>query len=116
MEDERSSLGDKLRALRKDRHESLVEAAAAIGISRTHLNNIELGHDNPGWGTALALAAYYGCSLDWLTSVSGEIKAGSTAAASEREALLLYLFRETPEDEGDLLLKMLFGRVRPKGH
>jgi len=110
------TLGVRLKSLRKEKRETQVAVAAAVGISRSHLANIERDRDNPGWGTALALASYYQCSLDWLTSMADQIKPGSAAAANNDEAMLLYLFRSLPKDEAQAILSLLYGRVRPRNN
>jgi transcriptional regulator with XRE-family HTH domain len=113
MTAEDDTLGLRLKNLRMERGETQAIVSAATGISRSHLANIEGGRDTPGWGTAVALAAYFGCSLDWLASVADQIQPGSATVANENEALLLHLFRALPRDEADAILKLLFGRVRP---
>jgi len=90
--------------------------AEAIGVSRTHLSNMERGRDNPGRETLVALAAYYDVSLDWLTTGEGEIAPASAKAANSEEALLLYAYRELPEDEAASILKLLLGRIRNRSN
>lgn len=108
------TLGARLRQLREERHETAAVVADAVGISRTHLNNMELNHDKPGRETLLALAAYYGVDLDWLASNEGEPRKGQATAANQDEALLLYAFRQLPPDEAASILKLLVSRVQPR--
>lgn len=58
----------RLHALRRQRRESLREAAAGIGnITHTHLHELERGRsDNPGMKVLTAIAAYYGVTVDYL--------------------------------------------------
>lgn len=109
-------MGDKLRSLRKERKLSQVVVAEAVGLSRSHLAGIESGADLPGRGTLMALADYYGTSLDWLTNKVGDvIVPGVTVIQTAEEALWLGAFRELPPDEAQAHLALLLKRTNPKG-
>lgn len=114
MADPEQHIGQRVRFLRQERGESQVIVADAVGISRSHLANIELGEDNASWGTVVAIAAYFEASLDWLASGIGEIRAGASRASTQDEALLLYAFRELPSDEAGAILKLILARIRPR--
>ncbi|GBQ69732.1 hypothetical protein AA103196_2294 [Ameyamaea chiangmaiensis NBRC 103196] len=103
------SLGARIRTLREQKGLTQVVTAVEIGISRTHLTNIERGADVPGRGTLVALADFFGVSLDWLTTGNGNMI--SSQAQNEKEALLLDAFRRIPEDETDALLVYLLRRA-----
>lgn len=60
------TLGGQLRNLRKLHNQTLDEAAAACGISVSHLSEIERGVNQPSVETLRALALYYGASIDVL--------------------------------------------------
>ena len=110
-----TSLPERLRLLRRERHIKQVEVAAAIGVSRPYLSGLEKGHDAPGRETLMALAAFYDVSLEWLATGLGDRK-GAAAAMNEEEALMLYAFRALPEVEAKPLLQMLLSRVKPPSH
>ena len=61
----------------------------------------------------MALATFYDVSLEWLAKGVGQEQAGSAAAQTEDEALLLYAFRSLPEAEAKPLLQYLVTRVKP---
>ncbi len=63
-----SAIGNWVRGLRQK--ETQAVAAEGIGISRTHLSNIETGKHAPGRATLLAIAAYYKASVDRFISPS----------------------------------------------
>ena len=86
----------------------------AVGISRTHLTKIEGDEGRPGRETLMALATFFGVSLDWLATGHGQIKMAQASAQNEREALLLMAFRLLPEEEASPLLQMLVNRTKPK--
>lgn len=110
------SIGERLQNMRKERNLTQVDAAVAIGISRSHLAKIERGKDLPGRELLMAAAVFYGVSLDWLTSGDKPSNARTAVAETESEALLLYAFRSLPKEEADPLLAMLLNRVKPKAH
>ncbi|WP_250698170.1 helix-turn-helix domain-containing protein [Acetobacter pasteurianus] len=97
--------------MRKERKITQVEAAVAIGTSRSHLTKIETGADLPGRELLMAAAEFYGVSLDWLTSGDKPSDYRKAVAENENEALLLYAFRKLPEKEASPLLTMLLSRV-----
>ena len=72
MAREPTSLGERLKALRSARSVALGhklsqrEVAAAIGVARSYVAACETDSDKPGYDTFVALADYYGVSLDWL--------------------------------------------------
>ncbi|WKC16724.1 MULTISPECIES: helix-turn-helix domain-containing protein [Acetobacter] len=111
-----SSIGERLRNLRKQRNMTQVEAAVAIGTSRSNLTKIETGEYLPGREVLMAAAEFYGVSLDWLTSGDKPNSKRSAVAENEQEALLLYAYRALPRDEAEPLLAMLLNRVKPPAH
>lgn len=90
------------------------DAAAAIGISRSHLASIERGHDLPGRETLVAFAQYYKVPLDLLASTSGEPMANAAVALTQEEALMLSGLRAMPEGERRALVGFILERVRGK--
>ena len=80
-----TSLGERLKALRSARSAALgrklsqQEVANAIGVARSYVAACETGSDKPGYDTFVALADYYGVSLDWLGTVTKHV---SRAAVS----------------------------------
>ena len=85
----------------------MTQAALAVelGISRSHLTKIEKGDDMPGRETLIAVSTFFEVSLDWLAHGSGS--AQPAHAQSEREALLLFAFRQLPENEADMFLHLM---------
>lgn len=61
-----STLGARIRTLRKERKEAQAVVAEAIGIERPTLTGIELGTAMPGRETLAALATYFNVSRDYL--------------------------------------------------
>ena len=57
---------DRLRELRKEKKETHVAAAAAIGIQERHYQRFELGENLPSFATLIALADHFDVTLDYL--------------------------------------------------
>ena len=57
---------ERLRTLRKERHETQVQAAAALGISDRHYQKFEAGANLPSFENLCALADHFGVSMDYL--------------------------------------------------
>ncbi len=79
-------IGLRLRRLREERHEQQVTVAAAIGIERASLSNIERGRHHPALRTILGLADYFNVSLEFL--VLGEFYTKTPTEFSGNTAVL----------------------------
>jgi transcriptional regulator with XRE-family HTH domain len=58
--------GDKLRALREQRHLSQNELGALAGLHGRHIGRFEIGGSLPGAGSVVAVARALGVSTDYL--------------------------------------------------
>jgi len=58
--------GEKLRALREERGETVSEVANAVGVVESSITNYESGYRVPKDSVKKRLADYYGVSLEWL--------------------------------------------------
>ena len=67
-----SGLSEKLRDLRLKRNLSQKELADTLGISPSIVSSYELGERIPSVDRLLALANFYGCSVDYLLGKSQE--------------------------------------------
>ena len=72
---------NRLRQLREERDEKQATVAAALGISRATLSTYEKGL-TPSIDNAIALARYYGVSLDYILGLSAERSASTGSLAS----------------------------------
>ncbi|WP_297870641.1 helix-turn-helix domain-containing protein [uncultured Oscillibacter sp.] len=59
-------LYERLRELRKERNESQVKVAEAVGITPRQYQRFEAGEQKPGFDNLCALAGHFGVSLDYL--------------------------------------------------
>ncbi|WP_081108426.1 helix-turn-helix domain-containing protein [Gluconobacter oxydans] len=105
------TLSGRIRTLREQRGLTQAAAAVEIGISRAHLTKIETGRDAPGRATLMAIAAYFGVTLDWLTEGVGEKLPAK--ALNTNEAALLAAFRRMPDSEAEAFLR--YALIRTDG-
>ena len=103
------SIGQRIRTLREQAKVTQSALAAELGVSRSHLTKIELDQDKPGREIILAAAAHFNVSLDWLAEGKGDPR--PARATNEQEAMLLFAFRNMPEDERTLHLNLMMKRV-----
>ena len=59
-------IGSRLKALRKERKETQLQGAQAIGMGDRHYQRIENDEGLPGLEIFCALAEHFGVSLDYL--------------------------------------------------
>ena len=88
----RHLLGDRLRALRHDRGETLGETAARAGVSPQYLSEIERGAKEPSSEMIAAVAGALEVSLlDLTVAVAEELRSASSSvpAAGRRGAFAL---------------------------
>ena len=65
----------RLRELRQQRNLSLGQLALRVGVHRTHIHKIELGHRLPAVDVLVRLATYFGCPMEELIGVTIEDRA-----------------------------------------
>jgi transcriptional regulator with XRE-family HTH domain len=80
-------LGQRLRALRLDHHETLSQTAGRAGISPQYLSEIERGRKEPSSEMIAALAGALGTTLTGLTEqVADDLRRQHNSAASRASA------------------------------
>lgn len=103
------TLGDKIRKLRRESGLNQIEFCSQFGIDRSYISKIESNKIKPGRELLIKMSKEYNVSLDWLTSDQDHKE--STSAKNENEALLLYAFRNMPEDEAEMHLQLMLQRA-----
>lgn len=103
------TLGDRIRLLRKKRGEVQAVVAEAVGVSRGAYTAIETGGDAPGRETLIAIADYFGASLDWLEGRTHKITAPECGQLVEDpdELALLAFWRSLTVEQRELMTRML---------
>ncbi|SNY79204.1 Helix-turn-helix domain-containing protein [Nocardia amikacinitolerans] len=90
----REALGERLRALRQEQRETLVETAGRAGISPQYLSEIERGRKEPSSEMIAALAGALGTTLGGLTEqVADELLGRQRAYQRRSEAAPTLLVR-----------------------
>ncbi|WP_431970594.1 helix-turn-helix domain-containing protein [Nocardia sp. bgisy134] len=88
----REALGERLRALRQEQRETLVETAGRAGISPQYLSEVERGRKEPSSEMIAALAGALGTTLVGLTEqVAEELRARRTPMRHSQAAPTLLL-------------------------
>lgn len=67
-------MGYRLAELRNRRRLSQKEVAAALGLSQSNISQYELSEASPKLETLVKLAAFYGCSLDYLVTGKSDME------------------------------------------
>jgi len=62
---------ERIKALRKERHETQVQVASAVGITEQHYQKLEYGANLPGIDKIWKLADHFGVSIDYLAGRTG---------------------------------------------
>lgn len=97
------NIGDRLKALRtqfgkaRGVRATQAEVADAVGIARSTLTAYEKGHDKPGRDTLIALAEYYGVSMDAILSNSPTVAPIHTTQIEVRGDVQAGVWREAIE-------------------
>lgn len=109
-------IGARLKAIRLHRGERQAVVAEAVGMARPSLSMLENGHDSPGLDLIVALADYYGVSLDHL--VRGTPLAGLDAtfdpSQKEEEGIVLRLWRRLKPDQKEVVALTMNALLRPE--
>ncbi len=75
-------LQERMRALRKEKKETQVQVAAAIGVTDRQYQRFETGVNLPGFYNLCALADHFGVSLDYL---AGRTEVREIAGQQQRD-------------------------------
>ena len=91
------NLGEKIRALRLERHITQTEMSKRIGISKAMMSSYELETRQPSYPILIKIAAFLGVSTDYLLGLDKErtisVK-GLTEQEVEAISNLINVFKE----------------------
>ncbi|MGF6495333.1 transcriptional regulator with XRE-family HTH domain [Luteibacter sp. 621] len=104
-----NALADRIRQLRQARGKSLQEIADALGMSKSHVHQLERGTStNPSFSALRALSAYFGVTIGFLV---GEVEGDGGGDESEEVRLLTRWFSEAPpRDRGAVMALLRYQR------
>ena len=101
------TFGQTIKRLRKARGLTQVELAVELGLSRSHLANMEVGNDAPGREILVKLADFFRVSLDDLTNRSGGTSLGPKSGV-DIDADIIRDLLKSPENKAALGLWVAF--------
>lgn len=105
----KETIGDKIRKLRYKNGMKQAEFVAALEIERAYLSQLESNKRKPSRELLIRMSKEFNVSLDWLTADQDHNE--NSQAHNEDEALLLYAFRNMPEDEAKTHLQLMLQRA-----
>lgn len=98
-------LAARIRELRMSSGKSLQELADALGLSKSHVHQLERGTSaNPSFSVLRALSAYFGVSIGFLV---GEVEAGET---EEVRLMTRWFVEASPRDRGAVMALLRYQR------
>lgn len=109
-----SDTATRLRQLRKLRDLNQEEVAAAVSCDRSMVSLIEAGRKKAGLDLVVRLAEFYGVSVDWLLHGNGTAEGAITPPLNPLEIQVLETLRKLPEDQAQMMLRMLQAAVKAK--
>lgn len=68
-----SSLGERVKEVRKYYKLTQNEFAEKLGVSREYVSRLENGKENPSYNTLLSFDVFFNVSQDWLTTGNGKM-------------------------------------------
>ena len=105
------SLGTRIAELRRRRNESLQQVGEAVGVSKTHIWELEKGRaDNPAMALVTRLADHFGVSIGFLV--------GEDAEAPDADVALARMFRQAGDlhpDDRAILDEMMQSMLKRRG-
>ena len=102
-----NALAARIRQLRKAHGKSLQEIADALGMSKSHVHQLERGTSaNPSFSVLRALSAYFGVSIGFLV---GEVE-GDNNDNEEARLLARWFSEAAPRDRGAVMALLRYQR------
>ena len=98
---------NRIKDLREDSDKTQQELADYLGTSSQHYGKYELGHAEIPFERAIALAKYYGVSLDYLAGLTNSKKGMSKGELTEKQQRLLDIADSFTNEEKSRALELL---------
>lgn len=103
-----TTFAQRVATLRRERGITQVDAATAIGISRSYLAGIEAGKSLPGRETLIAIAAFYGVEVGSLTGdLPASLPRGGEFVEDPDELALLRFWRALNGSERAMVTRLM---------
>ena len=98
---------NRIKDLREDSDKTQQELADYLGTSSQHYGKYELGHAEIPFERAIALAKYYGVSLDYLAGLTNSKKGMFKGELTEKQQRLLDIADSFTNEEKSRALELL---------
>ncbi len=96
----------RLKELREEKNLTQNDIAKAINVSQSNIGRWEKGLNEPTATYLVALARYFGCSIDYLLECEEESKMNKKETSlSYKEQKLLRAFSQIDDDEKDKIIE-----------
>lgn len=107
--------GRRLKGAREALGLKQMEAAVGIGISRSHLANIERGNKGAGRQNMLKIKDFYKISLDdFLAASEGGLIKGASNTHGAIEGAIVSMVRKLTPEQATAVAQMLMALIQPK--
>lgn len=100
-----SDFASRLRELRKKHTVSQQKLSSYLNFGYTAIANYESGRNQPSLDTVKKIANYFDVTVDYLIGISDNPK--NENEISEKEAELLWIFREIGDEDKAAVLKIM---------
>ena len=98
---------NRIKDLREDSDKTQQEIAEYLGTSSQHYGKYELGHAEIPFERAIALAKFYGVSLDYIAGLTNSKKGFSRGELTEKQQCLLDIADSFTNEEKSRALELL---------
>ena len=92
------NLGERLRALRQEKHITQTEMSKRIGISKAMISAYELEQRQPSYAILIKLAAFFGVSTDFLLGLE-KVRSLSVEGLNDKKIEALSNMADVLRDE-----------------
>lgn len=117
------SIGDRIKAIRKDQTETQERFGVRIGLKRNSVAQIELGINRPSDVVIKAICREYGVRREWLLTGEGDMYppepdsdleriARVMEGASENKKKLIRILADMPDELLDKMMEYLESKVK----
>lgn len=103
------TLGKKIRKIRDDNGMKQIEFATMLDIDRSYLSKIESDKMIPGRDLLIKISNEFNIPIDWL--IDNTSSSHTIFTKNQKEVMLLQAFRQLPENEAKIHLKLILQRL-----
>ncbi len=98
---------ERLKEVRKSMNMTQRELAEKLGVSHTHISELEVGRKRPSELFLSAVEARLGVRKEWLSQETGEKYVEERILFTEEEVEIIKALREMPEESKKIFLALI---------